>query len=391
MRAIVVALGDLGRSPRSVLHAAALARAGIQVDLVGFSGTAPWLLGGAAGVVIHPLRERGARAGAAAGVVLRGMGLAWELSRALARLPRADVMLVQTPPAIPTLAVAALVARLRRTRLVFDWHNQGAPLLAQKLGERHALTRFYAWGERTAGRFAGRHLCVTHALRERLLPFGVEATVFADRPAAVFERFGGGPRSRRRLTAASLCDVRDDELLAVAPTSFTRDEDLALLTAACDELETRLRSSSARGRLLVLVTGRGASRERLGREWLGQAWQRVRIRTAWLEAEDYPRLLGAADLGLSLHRSASGADFPMKFLDMRGAGLPVCALRFDALAEGFAEGRDGWGFRNAGELADRLERMVADPRPLDGLRATGPARESWEAAWQREAAPVILG
>ena len=39
MRAVVVALGDLGRSARMLYHAHALAAQGVDVDLVGFEGT----------------------------------------------------------------------------------------------------------------------------------------------------------------------------------------------------------------------------------------------------------------------------------------------------------------------------------------------------------------
>lgn len=82
----------------------------------------------------------------------------------------------------------------------------------------------------------------------------------------------------------------------------------------------------------MLVTGKGPLRERYMNEVRQleekQHWEWVRCRSLWLEAEDYPILLGSADIGVSLHASSSALDLPMKVVDMFGCGLPVLALNF---------------------------------------------------------------
>jgi hypothetical protein len=128
----------------------------------------------------------------------------------------------------------------------------------------------------------------------------------------------------------------------VSSTSYTADEDFNILLDALDlydaalepralqhlQREERLRLQLPA--LVVLVTGKGPGKAAFVQEVKRREklWKYTRVRTAWLEAGDYPRLLGAADLGVSLHSSSSGLDLPMKIVDMFGSGLPVLALDF---------------------------------------------------------------
>ncbi len=88
----------------------------------------------------------------------------------------------QVPPAIPILAVCTIVAWLRRARLIIDWHNFGYTLMALQMGRRHPLVLLARRFERSWGRQAHAHLCVTKAMQTDLQHnWGIEATVFYDR------------------------------------------------------------------------------------------------------------------------------------------------------------------------------------------------------------------
>ena len=63
---------------------------------------------------------------------------------------------------------------------------------------------------------------------------------------------------------------------------------------------------------MFLVTGKGPQREAYRRRMKSLDLRRVAFRLLWLEAADYPLLLGSCDLGVCLHMSSSGVDLPMK-------------------------------------------------------------------------------
>lgn len=73
-------------------------------------------------------------------------------------------------------------------------------------------------------------------------------------------------------------------------------------------------------------------------------WEFIQIKTAWLEIEDYPKLLAMAELGICLHYSSSGVDLPMKVVDMFGAGLPALAIKFRSIHELVKDSYNGYVF-----------------------------------------------
>ncbi|KAF8167872.1 mannosyltransferase [Crassisporium funariophilum] len=223
----------------------------------------------------------------------------------------------------------------------------------------------------------------------------------------------------------------DRPALLVSSTSWTPDEDFSILLEALRIYEMRAEErasehTTADGRLpklLVILTGKGPLREKYMSEVgkMQESWKWVRCISLWLEAEDYPVLLGSADLGVCLHSSTSALDLPMKVVDMFGCGLPVCALDFACLSELVKKDKNGLIFRNAPQLAEQFEELFlsfpAAPR-LAALNAslaslserprtsshphvpkqyltssnedTSWAWSTWEDNWGRVIRPLIL-
>jgi beta-1,4-mannosyltransferase len=413
-RVAIVVLGDVGRSPRMQYHAAALASQGAFVDLIGESGTPviPQLADNPriACHLLAPARAAHERRGllfyvaSAARLARQSLTLLYIL---LFRLRAPDVILAQTPPALPTLMIAAVAARCRRSRLIIDWHNFGFSLIALQLGAGHVLVRAARAYERRLAPLAKAHLCVSRTMRDRLREdWGLEATLLYDEPA---EQFAPTPEHMRADILTRILapmpfvpfDWRSTRrpALIVTATSWTADEDIGLLLDAAAKADRALKRSAAHGilpDLFILITGAGrlrqAAEERIRRLKL----ERVHVHTVWLSPQDYPRLLGAADLGVSLHRSASGVDLPMKIADMFGAGLPVCALNYGScITERIDHGHNGLLFSTADELAAQwLELFRGFPlrSPLlqrlhRGVAASASRR--WIENWREQAAPLF--
>ncbi|KAJ2635555.1 mannosyltransferase [Coemansia sp. RSA 1286] len=292
-RVAILVLGDIGRSPRMQYHAISLARAGYLVDFIGYAGA-------------RPMNE-----------VLSAPGIALHHVRVLPQ-----------PTSAPKALGRLIVLHDKAPK---HFKHLSAPEI-QKLWTRLL----------DDPQMAG--------LR-RLLPDTSDASDAASEQTSLLTQ---------RLSDGKVAMRKNRPMLLVSSTSWTADEDFSVLLEALKTYDLAAQSKSNGSNLpslAVLITGKGPLRafyeEQIGRLRLAS----VCIVTAWLSAEDYPLLLGSADLGISLHTSSSGLDLPMKVVDMLGCGTPVCAYGFSCIRELVTE-RNGLVFSDAAELAQQIQSLA---------------------------------
>ncbi|KAF7306462.1 Chitobiosyldiphosphodolichol beta-mannosyltransferase [Mycena indigotica] len=322
----IVVLGDIGRSPRMMYHAESFAQHDFYTDVICYGGSRPIPSLTRANLDIRYLPEPPRWLTALPFLLSAPCKVALQVFAVFLKLfatPNPpEFILVQNPPSIPTLAIVWLVAHMRGSKVIIDWHNLGYSILAMrfpKQGERHPLVRVAKWFERTFGRSAYAHLFVTRAMRDHLVKEwdlqGVKV-VLHDRPPKRFHRttpqgihelfiklnesLSREPSLKGFLTTseppyssaftasnASPSDphlsntppppssainpiysevdapfLRDDRpALVVSSTSWTADEDFGILLDALTKYEARARTTRKLPKLLVVVTGKGPLRE----------------------------------------------------------------------------------------------------------------------------------
>ncbi|KAG0210457.1 hypothetical protein BGX28_009267 [Mortierella sp. GBA30] len=417
----IVVLGDVGHSPRMLLHARSALSAGWRVDVIGYKGSSlPEDLENHPSIQFHFLKQLPRVPESMPRILyylyapIKALILAFQLFYvAMFQVSAPEVYMVQNPPSIPTLHVMQIVNWLKQRHLVIDWHNYGSSIVAHRLGQASIFTKLVALYERMWGYKATIHICVSRAMaRELLYKFekrGKVATLY-DRAPENFRRleteeihdFLGELKLEQLIKEQSLNSAflpsigtnqtlltekktangqatfrGDRPVLIVSSTSWTADEDFQLLLNAAKQYDNvaKLENSgkaSSTGKskanlypkLLFVITGKGPMKQHYEEVISKMDLENVVFVTTWLSPEDYPRLLGSADLGVSLHTSSSGVDLPMKIVDMFGCGLPVCAYNFPALSELVVAKSNGLVFENANELKSQLVHLFKG-FPLD--------------------------
>jgi beta-1,4-mannosyltransferase len=398
----VVVLGDIGHSPRMQYHALSLAETGrVCVELIGFRGATPLqAICSNRFISLRFLRETFIPPSwripflvyAAIKIVYESLQLFMLLVTSRCR---AEVILVQTPPAIPSLFVCGVVSCVSGSKLIVDFHNITYMHLESKVKNCLIIgaVRFYEkW---MSGWFSDSGFAVTKSMKLFLeTNFGLNSlNTLYDRP---------GPQFKGRTSAEAKQDLESRllslgvikkklssyDFIIASSTSWTRDEDFSLVLRALPKYSKK----SLNKRTLLFITGKGEMQNRFVSDFSLLNLSNIDLVTAWLPAADYPLLLGSANVGISVHTSTSGLDLPMKAVDMLGCELPVIALKFPSLVEMLGEGEGGITFTTSDELADALILLLESEELRDKFSKYGKrfrTSSDWKTEWLRTAWPVF--
>ncbi|UJR25507.1 hypothetical protein I4U23_006853 [Adineta vaga] len=422
--AYVVVLGDLGRSPRMCNHAIQFEKHRFNVKLIGYAESElSRTIVNNQNIEICSLKPFLQIEGLPS-VVVYAFKILWQfftLIIRLCQLPKPDVICVQNPPSIPAILTTFLVAKLRGARLIIDWHNYGYSMLALKHGTKHWIVHLCQRYEFFFGQLADINLCVSETFAKNLGVHMIKASVLYDKPTSQFhvlkneekhqilmkmntkyqyEPFQGKSNNSSRFTHEdehnNIVFLPDRSAILVSSTSWSEDENFALLFDALKKYgsheKTKLPS------IVCIVTGKGPLKEQFIQqvERERDQYPHVEFCFPWLDADDYPRLLGCADIGVCLHQSSSGFDLPMKVVDMFAVGVPVCAVQYDCIGELVKRDQNGVIFQDADDLCDRLESLLYGfpnhcPK-LNSLKtnliATLPD-ENWSKEWESVLKPLL--
>jgi beta-1,4-mannosyltransferase len=171
---MIIVLGDVGRSPRMMYHASSFARHEWEAILVGYYDT-PLMPSLLESPHIHsrPIVSPPKIIMRLPWIIRAPVRILYQiisvLQIALFTLPfHPEVIMVQNPPSIPTLALARFITHVSKAKLLIDWHNTGYSILAMRTGEASTLVQIAKWFESFFGKKAYAHLFVTKALEQFL-------------------------------------------------------------------------------------------------------------------------------------------------------------------------------------------------------------------------------
>ncbi|KFP07945.1 Chitobiosyldiphosphodolichol beta-mannosyltransferase, partial [Calypte anna] len=348
-----------------------------------------------------------------------------QLLYTLLKIDQPSYILLQNPPGLPGIAVAWVVCLFWRSKLIIDWHNYGYTIMSLTHGRNHPLVQITKWYEKLFGRLSDFNLCVTNAMKEDLwVNCNIKAVTLYDKPASYFKEtplelqhqlymklakdyepfkphhvpslpWAHTKKFPPQVSSQSLLfQLKLSSLFPSLPVPSPSPAFLEPLQAL-EDYEHCINEGAKLPPVVCVITGKGPLKDYYNGLINKLHFKHIQICTPWLEAEDYPLLLGSADLGVCLHKSSSGLDLPMKVVDMFGCCLPVCAIYFECLHELVRHNENGLIFRDSTELAEQLKMLFLGFPTLEGklqsfrknLRAS--QQLHWDESWDQTVLPLL--
>ncbi|CAI5444657.1 unnamed protein product [Caenorhabditis angaria] len=409
----VVVLGDIGRSPRMCNHAKMLADQGFLVNIVGFLDSTPNK---------HIMDNQNIRILSIppppdffdkfTPIFQLPIKLIWNFLTLffvlLFRTQNLSLIILQNPPALPTIPVCFLISKMKKSKLIIDWHNYMYSILKDKYelsdeqiqenkSKKAKIVGIIAFLEGFFGKCADYNLCVTNAMKNDLKSkWGITADTFYDRPPTwkfskpspleihnVYNKIGlENIITTEKNGKIEILEPFERPLVLLSSTSWTPDEKFEILLDCLFEYNDSKNSNDPK--ILMIITGKGPLKQSYLEIIEKRKMENVKIITPWLEADDYPVILYSADIGVSLHISTSGLDLPMKVVDMFGAKVGVLAKNFNCIGELVKVGENGYIFDDSGELLRCLRKLIENyPNELEKLKKNVQSQnfETWEDMW----------
>lgn len=155
----------------------------------------------------------------------------------------------------------------------------------------------------------------------------------------LFERVGwSGMFTQKDQATGKITEMEKRPVLMLTSTSYTPDEDIGILLGALYIYSQKAQKTPQLPSIHLIVTGAGPLKKMYLKKFeefnnSEVTKSKVKIEAKWLEIDDYPKMVAAADLGVCLHLSSSNLDLPMKVVDMYSCKVPCFAYDYPTIGE----------------------------------------------------------
>jgi beta-1,4-mannosyltransferase len=90
-------------------------------------------------------------------------------------------LLLQNPPAVPSIPICWFYCYVTGTKLVIDWHNYAYTIMTLTLAETHVIVKLATIIESYFGKKALYNFCVTKAMQEDLyMKWSIRSVYFTE-------------------------------------------------------------------------------------------------------------------------------------------------------------------------------------------------------------------